>query len=453
MTCLCIPADARKDITSSLQAQADKKGKITLPDGEFSISRPVKVYSDTSIEGSGKTEIVVDGSFNAFEIFDGAPEGRISRVSVSSLTVRCPSPSAVSAVFAKSVESRTVDGLKTENMAGVRVEHFEAARNNLNKNIIITNCSFSGNKAPVQGIEIDWTDTFRIENCTVTGFLHGIQFWGGDSDVRRGGLHKNMGFLKNGIISGCRASHHEGGGIWGSMGENIRIKNCSAEDCGDVGIDFEGCTNCSAEDCAAADCKNGNYSTFQYCTGDIVFRNCRSVFSKAQTGILGTCHYFNGNETHDTDYQSVTFDNCRFQSRVYSVIKPWHSLHSFTLRNCVLKNTALDTGSKRLDILRVEDNAFTFDEGNADLAGIYAAIDTPVSRKAPVLFVTGNTLTAKRGEIGIRLLNKSSAEVSFVCRGNDIRGFKEKQAAENAGTGALTVYGFEGRTAGDVRTE
>ncbi|MBQ9359240.1 MAG: right-handed parallel beta-helix repeat-containing protein [Abditibacteriota bacterium] len=285
------------------------------------------------------------------------------------------------------------------------------------------------------------------------GYSHGIQWWGGDSDVRRGGEHKNFGYLRNGVIENCRCSDIEGGGIWGSMGENIQVRGCSVSLCNDVGIDFEGCLDSGAEDCLASDCRNGNYSTFQYCTGKIVFRNCRSVFTGARDGVVGTCHYFNGNETQQADFQDVAFLDCRFESSVMSVIRPWHALHSFTLRRCTLKNTTIVTDAPRLDVLVLEDNRLTFDTPLGDGPAVRACINSPSLYGGPSLLVTGNTVSAPKSGLGISLEKLSEGAAAAVCRGNRLTGFGEKIAARNTGEGLFTVYGEADRTEGNTVSE
>ncbi|MBO4548135.1 MAG: right-handed parallel beta-helix repeat-containing protein, partial [Abditibacteriota bacterium] len=263
---LCIlplKALAAGDITGRLQAAADKGGSVQVPSGTYRLSRTVRLGPDTRVAGSGNTVLLLDGSFNAFET--GTRGKYTDNVSVSDITFRCPAPSGKCAVLAKEVRRLTVSRIKTENLAGVRVEHFSASRDALNRDVTVRDCVLRGGGAPVQGVEIDWTDGFTVRGCTVSGFAHGIQWWGSDSDVRRGGLHSNMGFLKNGLIEDCRVTGIEGGGIWGSMGEYITVRRCSVSRCKDVGIDFEGCRESRAEDCDAGDCVNGNYATFQYC--------------------------------------------------------------------------------------------------------------------------------------------------------------------------------------------
>ncbi|MBR4750013.1 MAG: right-handed parallel beta-helix repeat-containing protein [Abditibacteriota bacterium] len=437
---LPLGAAAAEDITDRLQAAADRGGDVTVPSGTYRLSRTVKLGPDTRVAGSGNTVLLLDGSCNAFET--GTRGKYTDRVSVSGLTFKCPSPSPVSALVAKQVRHLTVSRIKTENMAGVRVEHFSAARDTLNRDVTVSGCVFRGGGAPVQGVEIDWTDGFAVRDCRLEGFAHGIQWWGGDSDVRRGGLHSNMGFLKNGLIADCRVTDVEGGGIWGSMGENIVVRHCSVARCKDVGIDFEGCSESRAEDCDAGDCVNGNYATFQYCTGRIVFSGCRSTFSRAMNGVVGTCHYFNGNEVQLADYQDVTFEDCSFSSSVPSVIRPWHALHSFSLLRCAMTNTAADTDTPRLDLLRIQGCSFTFDSA-CEGPALTAAVCSPAAFSGPSVFVTDNTFTAPRGPAAVRIVKKSDPAAAYVFRGNKAKGFSEAPEVTNLGTEPLKDAGRE----------
>ncbi|MBO4548287.1 MAG: hypothetical protein J5758_03645, partial [Abditibacteriota bacterium] len=155
-------------------------------------------------------------------------------------------------------------------------------------------------------------------------------------------------------------------------------------------------------------------------------------FSEAVNGVVGTCHYFNGNEVQLADYQDVTFEDCSFSSAVPSAIRPWHALHSFTLRRCVLRNVSVDTDTPRLDLVRIEGCSFSFDTAPAGPA-VTAQVSSPLAFSGPSVFVTDNTFTAPGGPAAARIVKKPGPAVSYVFRGNSIRGFDSSLETANAG--------------------
>ncbi len=109
-----------------------------------------------------------------------------------------------------------------------------------------------------------------IERCEITDTYyskcpHGIQFWGGDAHVTVDGAVGNERKALDYRIHNNVAVDCAGGGIWGSMGDDIRVEYCKVERNADVGFDFEGCVNSGWSDCNSEDNTNGQYVLFSYC--------------------------------------------------------------------------------------------------------------------------------------------------------------------------------------------
>jgi|GEM_PF-5656122 len=201
------------------------------------------------------------------------------------------------------------------------------------------------------GIDLYYADNFRILYTKLNGYSHGFQYWGGDSNPTIGknsdgsdkkepvrlrdtnGLRIPRG-IKNGRIIGCEVRDVLGGGIWGSMGDDILAINCTVERCGDVGIDFEGSVNCKAIDCTVRDCVHGGLATFYACD-NIEWRNCTSIVSSnayKPLGIYGLSRpCLSGRIVmdtvtfrcdagwveagyEDTSYQDLVIRNCRWEN-------------------------------------------------------------------------------------------------------------------------------------------
>lgn len=130
----------------------------------------------------------------------------------------------------------------------------------------------------------------------ITNSVHGISWWGGDSNPGRNGNTSNPRYAKMITITDNVIDTVLGGGIWGSMGDHVSVTGNVIKKCGDVGIDFEGCDNCTASGNVVSECTNGCLSTFFYArnitfTGNTVY----------QSGNYGTTMYFHSNVTQNPE--------------------------------------------------------------------------------------------------------------------------------------------------------
>lgn len=104
-------------------------------------------------------------------------------------------------------------------------------------------------------IVLEYTDDCTVENNRIDTAFDGIRWWGGDSagsttiGIRKLRIHGNS--VKN-----------VQGGIWGSLGAHITVYGNTVENCTDVGIDFEGCTDFTCTGNNAIECANGCYAVF-----------------------------------------------------------------------------------------------------------------------------------------------------------------------------------------------
>jgi len=131
---------------------------------------------------------------------------------------------------------------------------------------------------------------YYASDCLVThnrieGFDNGALFWGGDANVNVNGAIANPRKSKRITMTFNNVIGPSNGGLWGSMGEDIRICDNTVRDCGDVGIDFEGCFNARANRNTVSDCDNGNFATFSLC------RNISFAHNTSLATGQATCQY------------------------------------------------------------------------------------------------------------------------------------------------------------------
>jgi hypothetical protein len=149
-------------------------------------------------------------------------------------------------------------------------------------NIDISGCVGHGNSSSVVGlpfINLNYASDVRISNCHAEYYRHGIAWWGGDSAYNADGALTNIRKTRNILISNCGFKNIDQGGIWGSMGRNIKVVGCSVDTCGDVGFDAEGCQEVTFSGGKVKNCTNGCLTTF-WGARNILFENVAVEMSK-----------------------------------------------------------------------------------------------------------------------------------------------------------------------------
>lgn len=151
----------------------------------------------------------------------------------------------------------------------------EASKGNSPSDVQIQNCIGTGNpKVNTNSafITVQYHTNVRIDNCQADGYDHGIMWWGGDSNYQKNGAPQAERKTSDITITNCRISNIRQGGIWGSMGRNVKVVNCTVDTCGDVGFDAEGCQDVTFSGGKVRNCKNGCLTTF-WGASNIVFQN------------------------------------------------------------------------------------------------------------------------------------------------------------------------------------
>ena len=412
------------DCTSALRKLLTVKKKVFLPAGKYLVTASIPLTDDTSLIGEEGTEIVTEGGYDLFLIRGARQSGgktavRRQNITVASIAFSAPEPQRQYVVNAKSVEHLVLDRLTVKNMGCIVTETVYAVNafdgtpdpcttagmtsdDCLNSDISITRCKIDcgdATESGATGVYLMFLKNFRVLGCEVSNAWQGIQFWGGDSDYERGGKAENDKRAKNGLIAECTSFDIGGGGIWGSMGQNITVTRCSTGRCGDVGVDFEGCADATATDCKAYDCRNGNYSTFQYCTGKILFFNCESYLGEGYNQ-----HFFNSNSTLTPHEQDITFDHCLFESTELAAVNCQSAMAKFTFTNNTCKNTVVNTTGLNIQQIVIEDNEFT--------------MHVPLTEeRAQVIYATANASKLTEGKVLSVCRNRISSDIAQTYSG------------------------------------
>lgn len=159
---------------------------------------------------------------------------------------------------------------------GIRVHHISGKDTLINTRCIV-NLSYA----------INWV----VHDISVPNAKFPAVFWGGDSNPTTGnGAASNERKNKKGIMSKIISDDNDAL-AWGSMGDEILITGCIGENFGDVGVDFEGCTNCVATNNFVKNANNGNYTNF-FLNKNVKFVDNISILSGSKVD-----HYKNYNIT------------------------------------------------------------------------------------------------------------------------------------------------------------
>ena len=243
-----------------------------------------------------------------------------------------------------------------------------------------------------QAISLEYVAGAAITNNRVDTALHGIQWWGGDSNTSNVPGTFAIKVVGNNVTNVM-------GGIWGSLGQNITVTGNHVENCSDVGIDFEGCFDFTCTGNTAYECENGCYSVFYGAQRGVFSNNsARNVISNG-SGFYATTNGVYKNErlvisgnTFSTKGTCIYADQNANRSLSTSVISGNHLLST--------------GGSSAITILQNEK-----------------------------LQIHGNNVTTVGSKIGIQLQAVSHSSI----RDNDIAGFNDPSTAPGA-AGGIWLY-------------
>lgn len=251
-----VPNDTRDD-TAAIQAALNQGGDIYFPKGTYLVSSSLNVISDSNLSGPGTLKLSDKATTNIPILsisnqkswilitgltLDGNGYAKNSGGNAGAVTVSQPSCNEITISNLTIINARD-HGIELENATKVSVKSCRITgftRRGINI-VFCMDCTIEGNY--LDGVS--GTGTHRAE--------HGIQIWGNwNKTIAAGNL----------TITGNIVKNVDGGGIWGANFENSVITGNQVEECGDVGIDLEGCLNVSVTENSVKNCVNGCITTF-----------------------------------------------------------------------------------------------------------------------------------------------------------------------------------------------
>ena len=139
---------------------------------------------------------------------------------------------------------------------------------------------------------------------------NGVQWWGGDAGLLhwQNGARENERKCTGLLIERVSVKRAQTGGIWGSMGRDVTVRDCRVEECLDVGFDAEGSDDVIFERCTARNGHNGCFAAF-FLNDGIRFVDCRGVVDNKAWPLFRTYNVTQSN----SDNRNIAVEGGHFE--------------------------------------------------------------------------------------------------------------------------------------------
>ncbi|WP_404786068.1 hypothetical protein [Altericista sp. CCNU0014] len=236
----------------------------------YRITESITLYSNLTVEGRNSTLSLdikfVSKNSKFYPIFSIDSK---SNIAIKNIVFECNSSIAYGVVVSSSSNIK-ISSCKAKGASlfysgsKSNLGYSEISSSNMSSNILVQECEGIGNN-DFKGdgcIFFSYTNIFSAIKNNISGYTHGIVWWGGDSNHLRDGSLSNPRKCIAGHISQNYIHSIKGGGIWGSMGHKIDVLFNNVLNCGDVGIDSEGSFSVLIRKNLIKNCANGCIATF-----------------------------------------------------------------------------------------------------------------------------------------------------------------------------------------------
>ena len=250
----------------------------------------------------------------------------------------------------------------TDDLFGYYPLYSSVTPGNISKDIEVSGNYCTGDSA---GLSTDTSAilfTFAegvIVHCNVmSGYRHGVMWWGGDAAPTVNGAAVNERKVKRASIHGNICSGMAMGDIWGSMGSGITVTANFADYSGDVGIDFEGCVDCLATGNVVYNRTNGALA-LGFINNNVRFSGNIVIGDTSGTFIVNLFGDTDG--TFDNKNLAVTGNTIRMIGNSYGYISGPASFDGLQITDNALYNISIDFGTVPARNLSVERNTINLD--------------------------------------------------------------------------------------------
>lgn len=277
----------------------------------------------------------------------------------------------------------------------------------------------------------------HIDRVHYENVPHGIQWWGGDAGVEfwQNGARANARKCRNLLIERASVRRAQTGGIWGSMGQDVTVRDCAASECLDVGFDAEGCNTTSFERCHARNCHNGCFTTFSLCDG-VRFADCQGTVDRKEYPLF---RIYNATQSN-ADNRNVTVTGGRFEcldrSGPSSMDTAMGPVQQLTITGASLVNVRIDTAFSNMRQTRITNNTLTFPVPLSGAAAIRVGGSKTITGEAQL---TPGTALVENNYILYTAPAKSGRAIAIQLREDDFNSTAVSRAIGNVISGPFTV--------------
>ncbi len=455
-----IIGDSTTDYTAQIQQVLNNHDQVYFPAGTYLISKSLALNDHQVIVGDGLSSVFLApkdaGTKEAFAFMTIHSKKDISVSQLNTVLQQTPKFAATTlkAVNVAYLSIKKVNAINcgiVETWVDTQYAYKQIPVLNNTKGvdevsnffIEVDSCSGLGAQQGIaertNGVLLYYANHWKVTNSTLKGYNHGIVWWGGDSNPERDGDTVNIRKSKDGLVQNVVVSNIRGGGIWGSMGEDVVVKACNVSYCTDVGIDFEGCYQSKAIDNVVANCVNGGIATFHY-NKDILF-DSNKVFQDNPGHVLARIY----NAAQRQDNGSVTFERNTFTAtKGVGLIDQRGPSRHITFVDNTLSNVVLNLSFNNNHYILIKDNTFNITRKAAAYNYVIKAGQTHFGGRLTIEANQINNLAAQDSSlcaISVHQSDYNSSPTNYL-RNNVVEGLPKRIRIEwvgaNAGTASRT---------------
>jgi hypothetical protein len=381
------PLPAPADDQAYIQRLARMQGPASVPARliPYRLHRPVVVAPGTRLsfaEGvgfvydPGPSPILATEPVGVFQLAgDGIEIGGTAEVRVRSSR---PDPNLY-AVLARGVRDATITNVMAQDCAHVYVTAGTEAYaqlvpsgpgTNMSARVSIigggADCATLLDGAGHAACVIAYCSDFVIRGCRYRNVAHGIQWWGGDADPEKDGRLENPRKCGPGRIERIDVTGSQGASVWGSMGHDILVSDCTGHDAGDVGFDSEGGIGITFLRCSQRNAKAGCFALF-FENDAVRFIDCTAVQPRADQPVFRT--YGKGrNDGGRGDNRAIAIEGGRFictDAQPGTLDNAYGAIEDLTIRNAAFTNVVLRLDYRPFRRIAIVGNRFRYDAETA----------------------------------------------------------------------------------------
>jgi hypothetical protein len=351
----------------------------------YRITKTINVASNIVIEGK-KSSITLDRSFydKSIRHYPIILASFKKNIIIRNVSFICTSSIAYGIIIRSSsnikiVSSKAIGASLLYSGVPSNLKYKDISSVNMCRNILVLDCYGLGNTdlrnndLSLDGcIHFTYTDGFSAIKNHISGYRHGISWWGGDAYHLRDGALSNQRKCVSGHIEKNDLNKIKGGGIWGSMGQKINIFSNNVSNCGDVGIDSEGSFSIFIHKNVVKNCTNGCITTFYFNKNISIVENI--VYSDIPGQYL--LKIYNAAQTFDNKDITVRKNLFTYKGKVGNAFLGGDNCETLIINENKFLNTAISLIGNNNRYITITNNIIEFNRAIKSDLGFIAVGNT-----------------------------------------------------------------------------